>query len=73
MLSKLENAIKELEIDDNNPLQLIETIISEVVDCLSEVKKQVLKSGFKDLEEEIYFFKYQKPVIVYAPDELRLV
>lgn len=29
MLSKLENAIKELEIDDNNPLQRIETIISE--------------------------------------------
>ena len=64
MLSKLENTIKELEIDDNNPLQRIETIISEVVECLSEVKKQVLKSGFKDLEEEIYFFKYQKPVIV---------
>lgn len=63
-LSKLEMAIKELEIDANNPLQQIETIISKIVSCLSEVKKYVLKEGFKDLEEEVYFFKYQKPVIV---------
>ncbi|WP_367915863.1 RteC domain-containing protein [Leadbetterella sp. DM7] len=63
-LSKLEMAIKELEIDANNPLQRIETIISKIVSCLSEVKKYVLKEGFKDLEEEVYFFKYQKPVIV---------
>ena len=36
-LCKLENKIKELEVDGDNPLQQIEAIISEIVKCLFEV------------------------------------
>ncbi|AIM35263.1 tetracycline regulation of excision, RteC [Sphingobacterium sp. ML3W] len=63
-LYKLETAIKELEIEFDCPIQQIEAVMSNIVKCLSDVKKYVLKRGFKNTEEEIDFFKYQKPSIV---------
>lgn len=64
MLSRLETAINELEIETENPLQQIEAIISTITQCLSEVKAYVLKTGFSSEDEEIRFFKHQKPAIV---------
>ncbi|WP_254528225.1 MULTISPECIES: RteC domain-containing protein [unclassified Sphingobacterium] len=61
---KLETEIQELEIENDNPVQRTEAIIYRIVECLSEIKDYVLKRGFTNVDEEIRFFKYQKPVIV---------
>lgn len=63
-LYKLETAISELEIVADCPLKRIEAIIHLIIECLSEIKEYVIKRGFKNVSEEIRFFKYQKPVIV---------
>lgn len=63
-LRKLETEIQELEIEADSPIQRIEAVITIIINSLSELKKFVLKKGFKDTDEEIWFFKYQKPTIV---------
>ncbi|MGV8963392.1 MAG: RteC domain-containing protein [Candidatus Saccharimonadaceae bacterium] len=63
-LYKLETAIKDCEIEANYSLHRIETVIHLIVECLSDVKEYVLKRGFKNTNEEMRFFKYQKPAIV---------
>lgn len=63
-LYRLETAISELEIEADNSIQRIEVVIGIILKCLSEVKEYVLNSGFKNIDEEIHFFKYQKPAIV---------
>src|SRR5699024_10236664 len=45
-------------------IQRIEAVINLILECLSEVKERVLKKEFKNTDEEIRFFKYQKPAIV---------
>lgn len=64
ILQKLETAINELEVEVDCPLKRTETVIHLVVECLSELREYVLKTGFKSVNEEIRFFKYQKPTIV---------
>lgn len=61
---KLETAIKELQIEADYSIQRIEAVIPIIIQCLSEVKAYVLKNGFKNIDEEIHFFKNQKPVII---------
>ena len=63
-ISELEIAIDEVEIETDCSLHRLETVIHLVLECLSELKEYVLKRGFKNINEEIRFFKYQKPVIV---------
>lgn len=63
-LYKLEFAINELEIETDCSIQQVETVIHLILKCLSEVKEYILKRGFKNTDEEIRFFKYQKPTIV---------
>ncbi|WP_159730853.1 RteC domain-containing protein [Sphingobacterium sp. 18053] len=63
-LHKLEIAINELEIEADYSIQRIEAIINTILKYLSEVKEYVLNRGFKNIDEEIHFFKYQKPAIV---------
>ncbi|TZF84658.1 tetracycline regulation of excision, RteC [Pedobacter sp. BS3] len=62
-LYKLDTAINELEIEVDCPTQRVEAIIHLIVNCLSEIREYVLKRGFKNVNEEIRFFKHQKPVI----------
>src|SRR5690606_13065620 len=64
VLHKLETAITELEIEADCPIQRIEAVIHIIVKCLSELKGYIQKRGFKNTEEEIRFFKHQKPNIV---------
>lgn len=64
ILSKLETTINELEVEDDYFIQQVEAVIHLILECLSEVKEHVLKKGFKNTDEEIRFFKYQKPVIL---------
>lgn len=63
-LNKLETSISELEVEADYSIQRIEVVINLILECLSEVKENVIKKGFKNNEEEIRFFKHQKPVIV---------
>jgi hypothetical protein len=63
-LSKLEASINELEIDVDCFILRIDAVIDIILKSLSEIKEYVLKRGFKNIDEEIHFFKYQKPAIV---------
>ena len=63
-LYELETTINELEIETEYPIQRIEAVIVLIVNSLFKLKEFVLKKGFKNIDEEILFFKYQKPVIV---------
>lgn len=63
-LYRLEIAIKDLEIETDCSIQRIEAVIHLIVECLSEVKENILKKGFRNNEAEIQFFKFQKPIIV---------
>src|SRR5690606_34585758 len=62
--SKLETAIDTMEIEADCSIQRIEAVIHLILGCLSGLKASVLKRGFKNTDEEILFFKYQKPAIV---------
>jgi len=61
---KLETAIQELEIETDCSITRIEAVIELIIQSLSDLKEFILKNDFKNMEEEIHFFKYQKPVIV---------
>lgn len=64
VIYRLETTINELDSKITCPIQRAETIIQVIISCLSELKGYILKTGFKDINEEIRFFKYQKPAIV---------
>ncbi len=63
-LYKLETAIYELEIEGHCSICKIEAVIHLIIECLSKVKEYVLNRGFKNIDEEVHFFKHQKPAIV---------
>lgn len=63
-LHKLETEIKELEMEADCSIQQVEAIIKLIIRCLANVKEYILDRGFKNADEEIHFFKYQKPIIV---------
>jgi len=63
-LSNLEMAINDLEVEADCSIQRIEAVINLILECLSEVKEHILERGFKNNDEEIRFFKNQKPVIL---------
>ncbi|MFN3664549.1 MAG: RteC domain-containing protein [Sediminibacterium sp.] len=63
-LRKLETTIQELEIETDCPIKRIEAVIQLIIQSLADLKEFILKNDFKNKEEEIYFFKFQKPVIV---------
>ncbi len=64
VLLKLETAIDALQNSGECSIEKIEKIIRLIVGSLAEVKERVLQHGVKSPEEEINFFKFQKPVIV---------
>lgn len=63
-LKKLELTISDLETEAGCPIRCMEDIIEAILKSLAELKAFVLKRDFKDQDEEILFFKYQKPIIV---------
>lgn len=63
-LFELETTINDLEIEADCPIQRIEAIIVLVINALSKLKEDVLERGFKNMDEEIYFFKHIKPQFV---------
>ena len=81
-LSKLEIEINDLENEHNCLIERVEKTIHLIVDCLSEMKKYVIKKEFKTVDDEILFFKHQKrplskvilmiEVASFIPSHLRL-
>lgn len=61
---KLETAIQELEIETDCPIKRVEAVIQLIIQSLADLKEFVLKNDFKNTQQEIHFFKVQKPVIV---------
>ncbi|HFK5521091.1 TPA: RteC domain-containing protein [Elizabethkingia anophelis] len=63
-LTNLETTIGYYKNDVNYPIHHIEIIIDNILKSLADLKVFVLNRGFKSMEEEIHFFKFQKPLIV---------
>lgn len=57
-----DKTYSENEYEDS--LKELEKKINLIVSQLRDIRGSVLKNGFKDLNEEIYFFKYIKPQFV---------
>lgn len=64
ILNEIDDRINELTYEQDNSLTTYESAISLVLLKIKEVKKYVLKTAFKDENEEILFFKIYKPSIV---------
>lgn len=64
ILQSLEENIKHLETEHSNQITLAELSIEVILQSLKRTKKFILNKGFADMEEEIYFFKKLKPVIL---------
>lgn len=61
---ELEEEIKELTYEQSDILVSYEKAIKLILSKTDELKEYVLKTGFKNEQEEIHFFKYQKPAII---------
>ncbi|MBS1740473.1 MULTISPECIES: RteC domain-containing protein [Weeksellaceae] len=61
---ELEEEIKELIYDQGNFLSFYEKAIELILSKTAKLKEYILKKGFKNVQEEIHFFKYQKPAII---------
>lgn len=63
-IERLEAAINNLEFEVDNQLQAIEEVIYLIIEYLFNLKEYVLKRNFRNIDEEIRFFKHLKPRIV---------
>ncbi|ASE60681.1 tetracycline regulation of excision, RteC [Chryseobacterium indologenes] len=64
IIRDLDDEINELSIEFNDPLTLCEKAIGLTIDKIADLKQVILKRGFKDIDEEIHFFKHLKPNIL---------
>lgn len=62
--NELENKINELLIEQENQLASFEKVIAIIVQKLGKLKEYVLKTDFKNQQEEIHFFKHLKPQFI---------
>lgn len=62
--NELENQINELLIEQENQLASYEKVIAIIVQKLGKLKENVLKTDFKNQQEEIHFFKHVKPQFI---------
>ncbi|AFL82515.1 RteC protein [Aequorivita sublithincola DSM 14238] len=61
---KLELELESINFASNTIFAEVERGISLCKDSLTILRKVVLKNGFKNIEEECYFFKTIKPIIM---------
>ena len=64
IIEKLNEDIIELTRENGNSLILYEKAINLVLEQITTTKDFILNKGFKNLEEEIQFFKELKPKIL---------
>lgn len=63
-LISFEDEINKIKSLENNPKKQAISIVEFCDTQLATLKKQVITHGFKSNEEEIYFFKHIKPIIL---------
>lgn len=59
--NELENQINEFLFEQENQLTAYEKVIEIILQKMAKLKEYVLKTGFKNKQEEIHFFKHIKP------------
>ena len=64
IIETLQENIRELSMEIDNPIVFSELAIKLSLDTLSELKKYVLTNPFQNIEDEIWFFKNIKPKIL---------
>ncbi len=62
--NELENQINELLFEQENQLTAYEKVIEIILQKMAKLKEYVLKTGFKNTQEEIHFFKHIKPQFI---------
>lgn len=63
-VQQLDDKINERTIEIENPIFLAQELIELLIGSMKELKIIVLERGFKNEEQEIYFFKCLKPVVL---------
>ncbi len=63
-LSRLENNLEHLELQVQNCFDSAEKGIQLCAETLSIMRERVSKNGFKNIQDECYFFKSIKPTVV---------
>ena len=64
IIETLQENIRELSMEIDNPIVFSELAVKLSLDTLSELKKYVLEHPFQNIEDEIWFFKNIKPKIL---------
>lgn len=64
LLDETEQQLNFLNVEEENILKRSEGSIAICLKSFEKIKKLVLKSGFKNHSEEIYFFKEIKPLLI---------
>ena len=62
--NELEEQINELLFEQDNLLASYEQVIEIILQKMTKLKEYVLKTGFKNTQEEIHFFKHIKPQFI---------
>lgn len=63
-IDDLEDQINELTYEQDDLLVFYEKTIQLILNKTAELKKYMVKTGFKNQKEEIYFFKRVKPLFI---------
>lgn len=64
IIHELEAHLNEISLENDDIISFSEQAIEVILKSFLEIKKYVLTTGFKNLEEEVLFFKELKPKIV---------
>lgn len=63
-IDELEEQINEMLFEQENQLVSYEKVIEHILLKTAKLKEYVLKTGFKNQQEEIHFFKHIKPQFI---------
>ena len=64
VIIKLEQDLSDLISENIDTIKVSELIINLILTQVSQLKQFVTEKGFKNIDEEIYFFKQLKPNII---------
>lgn len=68
--NELENQMNELLFEQENQLTSYELVIEIILQKMTKLKEYVLKTGFKNTQEEIYFFLAHQATVYCKADIL---
>lgn len=64
LISDFETKLESLESLQDDILYKAETGITQTEKCIKHLRREVVVKGFKNTQEEIYFFKHIKPQVL---------